>query len=182
MAVAIEAESDLSDAQPAALRDLRTVTLKHLRGQLTVIHQFWITLFARAKKTMHGVGFIAGCHVLALPGAGMVSAMVNPAQPRPFAVALDTQINHATRHANTALGTKMSTKSSALHGPFNVPGVDVDSWCSRIAVMLEHHPRIHVAHQVGEKVRGHAGGGQNRRIPSAEDAPGPICGFGSPGG
>jgi hypothetical protein len=111
----------------------------------------------------------------------MVGAMVNPAKPRPFTVALDTQINHATRHANTALGTKISTKSSAFHGPFNVPGVD-DSRCSGMAVMLEHHPRIHVAHQVGEKVRGHAGGGQKRRIPSAEDAPGPICGFGSPGG
>jgi hypothetical protein len=102
---AIEAEPGLTDEQRRAMGRLRAATLAHVRQSLATVRHFWLTLHFEAKKTMHGVGFIAGHHALAPPGAGMVSALVDPRHVRPFAVTLDTHVDHATSHVNTKVGT-----------------------------------------------------------------------------
>jgi hypothetical protein len=48
---------------------------------------------------------MSGEHALAPPGSGMVGALVDPAHARPFAVALDTHVDDASRHVNTRVGT-----------------------------------------------------------------------------
>jgi hypothetical protein len=68
------------------------------------VHRFWVSLHFEAKKTMHGVGFVAGCYALEPPGAGMISAMIDATRARPFAVALDTQVDHLSRQVKTRVG------------------------------------------------------------------------------
>lgn len=102
---AIDIEPGLTEEQRAAMRRLRAVTLAHLRQSLALVRHFWLTLHFEAKKTMHGVGFMAGEHALAPPGSGMVGALIDPAHTRPFAVTLDTQVDDATRHVNTRVST-----------------------------------------------------------------------------
>lgn len=102
---AIDVEPGLTDEERAGMRRLRAVTLAHLRQSLALVRHFWLTLHFEAKKTMHGVGFMAGQHALAPPGSGMVGALIDPAHTRPFAVTLDTQVDDATRHVNTRVST-----------------------------------------------------------------------------
>jgi hypothetical protein len=101
---AIAAELELDDAQRTAITRLCAATLAHVRQQLAAVHHFWVSLHFEAKKTMHGVGFIAGCYAVEPPGAGMITACVDVTRARPFAVALDTGVDHATRHVNTKVG------------------------------------------------------------------------------
>jgi hypothetical protein len=98
---AIDAEPGMSDAQRAALRRLRAVTLHHVRQQLADVLQFWESLHAAAKKTMHGLSFVSGLHLQGRPGAGCLQAYAPEAHPRPFVLSLDSVIDHGSHHART---------------------------------------------------------------------------------
>jgi hypothetical protein len=97
-------ERGFNEEQRAALGRLRATTLSHLRGQLAEVARFWEILSADAKKTMHGVGFLAGYHALEPPGAGSLSSHLPENLPRPFAVSLDTSIDRPNGTASTEIG------------------------------------------------------------------------------
>ncbi len=101
----IDSEARLSDSERVAMHRLRTLTLAHVREKFVLIRHFWQTLHHAAKKTMHGVGFMAGEHALGDPGCGAVGALLDPGHVRPFAVALDTHVDHAGRHVETRVST-----------------------------------------------------------------------------
>jgi len=101
---AIDAEPDLSGEQRSALKRLAAITALHLDADLLTVRGFWEASHEEAKKTMHGVGFLAGRHTIEEPGAGMISRLVSRDQPRPFAVPLTTRVNPLTSQVNTEVG------------------------------------------------------------------------------
>jgi len=102
---AIAAEPGLDDEQRQALRLLSAITLMRVDAQLATMRPFWDLLLDDAKKTMHGLAFVAGRHAVEPPGAGMISRALPSRPARPFAVPLTTRVDHISRHVNTAVGT-----------------------------------------------------------------------------
>jgi hypothetical protein len=133
---AIAAEPDLTDRQRTAITGLRAVTVAHVRQQLAAVHHFWVSLHFEAKKTMHGVGFVAGCYALEPPGAGMIGASVDPTRARPFAVPLDTQVDHVSRHVHTKVGAVDLT-------PVAVAQMSASGHAACNATELLAHGRLH---------------------------------------
>lgn len=101
----VAAEQDLDDEKRDALCQLARITLMRVDSQLAVVHSFWDSFHDDAKKTMHGLGFVAGRYVVDAPGAGMISQAVGRDQARPFAVPLTTRVDRLARHVNTEVGT-----------------------------------------------------------------------------
>lgn len=102
---AIAAEPGLDDEQREALRQLSAITLTRVDAQLATVRPFWDSLRDEAKKTMHGLAFVAGRYAVEPPGAGMISRALESTPARPFAVPLTTRVDHAIKHVNTEVGT-----------------------------------------------------------------------------
>jgi hypothetical protein len=98
---AIRDEPDLTDEQRQAIGLLRDAALRQAREKLARVAEVWQMLHRHAKKTMHGLGFLAGTTVIEDPGAGKIDELVEPGIDRPFVVALDTTFNDQTRHVHT---------------------------------------------------------------------------------
>jgi hypothetical protein len=103
-AEAIDAEPDLDDAQRAALKRLISLTALHVGVDVAAVVAFWEAAHDEAKKTMHGVGFMAGRHAVGEPGAGMISRQLPKRIPRPSAIPLTTTVDHLGRNVNTEVG------------------------------------------------------------------------------
>jgi hypothetical protein len=67
---ALEAEPDLTAEQREAVRALRNEALRQTRERLERVVELWGMLHRQAKKTVHGLGFLAGTIVIEPPGAG----------------------------------------------------------------------------------------------------------------
>jgi hypothetical protein len=102
---AIAAEPGLNGDQREALRQLSAITLMRVDAQLATVRPFWDSLRDEAKKTMHGLAFVAGRYAVEPPGAGMISRALPSTPERPFAVPLTTRVDHLSRHVNTEVGT-----------------------------------------------------------------------------
>lgn len=104
-AEALADEPGFSDAQRQALAQLAAVTLVRVDGQLATVQAFWDSLRDEAKKTMHGLAFVAGRYAVEEPGAGMITRALPGDQVRPFAVPLTTRVDQVSRNVNTEVGT-----------------------------------------------------------------------------
>jgi hypothetical protein len=102
---ALAQEPGLSTAQRLALRDLRDEALRQTRERLARVAELWRLLHWQAKKTVHGLGFVAGSQVVEAPGAGRITDIVGHPESRPFVVSLETRVDDATQFANTELQT-----------------------------------------------------------------------------
>jgi hypothetical protein len=98
---AIRDEPYLTEEQRQATRLLRNEALQQTRAKLGRVAELWQMLHRHAKKTMHGLGFLAGSTVVEEPGAGKIDELVAPNLDRPFVVALDTTFNDQTAYVHT---------------------------------------------------------------------------------
>jgi hypothetical protein len=116
---ALEHEPGMTLEQREAVRALRDEALRQTRDRLERVAELWRMLHRHAKKTVHGLGFLAGTTVIESPGAGRVSELVGDHQDRPFVISLETTVNDQTERANTEL-------QAIVVDPANV-GVFVDA-------------------------------------------------------
>ncbi len=100
---ALENEPGLTAEQREAVRALRNEALRQTRERLGRVAELWRMLHRHAKKTVHGLGFLAGTMVIEPPGAGRISEILGEGQERPFVVSLETTVNDETGHVNTEL-------------------------------------------------------------------------------
>jgi hypothetical protein len=98
-------EPGLSGDQRQALEHLASITLMRVDAQLATVRRFWDSLHGEAKKTMHGLAFVAGRYGVEAPGAGMITRALPRNHVRPFAVPLTTRVDRLARHVNTEVGT-----------------------------------------------------------------------------
>lgn len=111
-AEALADEPGLTDAERTALKQLTRITLMRVDAQLALVRPFWDSCYDAAKKTMHGLAFVAGRYAVESPGAGMISRALPHAQERPFAVPLTTRVDRMTRNVNTEVGVIALTKTA----------------------------------------------------------------------
>lgn len=100
---ALENEPGLTAEQREAVRALRNEALRQTRERLERVAELWRMLHRHAKKTVHGLGFLAGTTVMEPPGAGRIGELLGDHHERPFVVSLETTVNDDTGHANTEL-------------------------------------------------------------------------------
>ncbi len=100
---ALEAEPDLTAEQREAVRALRNEALRQTRERLERVAELWGMLHRQAKKTVHGLGFLAGTIVIEPPGAGRIGQLLGDQQERPFVISLETTVNDKAGQVNTEL-------------------------------------------------------------------------------
>ena len=72
---ALENEPVLTAEQREAVRALRNEALRQSRERLERVAELWRMLHRHAKKTVHGLGFLAGTMVIEAPGAGRIGEL-----------------------------------------------------------------------------------------------------------
>lgn len=96
---------DASPKVTAEVRDaaiaLRQLTLDQLADSFEAVSAFWLSHREAAKTTMHGFGVLAAEHLIAPPGGGKLSEVVPIDGERPFAVALVSRTDRASREIRT---------------------------------------------------------------------------------
>jgi hypothetical protein len=100
---ALENEPGLTAEQREAVRALRNEALRQTRERLERVAELWRMLHRHAKKTVHGLGFLAGTMVIEPPGAGRISELLGDQQERPFVISLETTVNDENGYVNTEL-------------------------------------------------------------------------------
>lgn len=118
---ALADEPGLSDEQRQALKHLASITLMRVDAQLAIVRPFWDSLHDEAKKTMHGLAFVAGRYAVEPPGAGMITRALPGDHVRPFAVPLTTRVDRLGQHVNTEVGAVALTEADV--GRFRTAGL-----------------------------------------------------------
>lgn len=118
---ALADEPGLSNEQRQALKHLASITLMRVDAQLAIVRPFWDSLYDEAKKTMHGLAFVAGRFAVEPPGAGMITRALQRDHVRPFAVPLTTRVDRFGQHVNTEVGTVALTEADV--GRFRTAGL-----------------------------------------------------------
>lgn len=100
---ALENEPGMTAQQTEAIRALRDEALRQARERLERVAELWRMFHRHAKKTVHGLGFLAGTTVVEPPGAGRIGDLLGEPEERPFVVSLETTVSDTTEHVNTEL-------------------------------------------------------------------------------
>jgi hypothetical protein len=110
---ALESEPGLTAEQREAVRALRNETLRQTRERLERVAELWRMLHRQAKKTVHGLGFLAGTTVIEPPGAGRIGELLGDQHERPFVVSLETSVNNESGHVNTGCKPSLLTATTS---------------------------------------------------------------------
>ena len=98
--VILAEEPGMDTATVEAFTALLDLTCERVSQKLRYVGAWWATWSRVGKKTMHGLGFMAGEYAVTAE-AGVIASLLPPGLPSPVTVALDSTTDHASGSVNT---------------------------------------------------------------------------------